>query len=90
MIIETSEEFLSISLKLNIQDKKYVLDSKLHIPLNDLEEPQMYIKINKGIYYIQYDEIGFPLNYKYINEQEGSVHIDYLKNWDNEVCDCLS
>lgn len=90
MIIETSEEFLSISLKLNIQDKKYVLDSKLHIPLNDLEKPQMYIKINKGIYYIQYDEIGFPLNYDIIEKQEGKAYFDYLTNWDNEVCDCLS
>ena len=90
MKIETSEEFLSISLKLNIQDKKYVLDSKLHVPLNNLEKPQMYIKINKGIYYIQYDEIEFPLNYDIIEKQEGKAYFDYLTNWDNEVCDCLS
>ena len=84
MIIETSEKFLSISLKLNIQDKKYVLDSKLHIPLNNLEKPQMYIKINKGIYYIQYDEIDIPLNRYYVDDYN-EVHTPYLKNWNDKV-----
>ena len=90
---EKNQQFLSISLQIiiPISKYKYILNSRLYILLDDLKEPpHIFILKDISICYIQYDEIGFPLNYKYINEQEEEVHIDYLKNWDNEVCDCLS
>ena len=82
---EKKQQFLSISLHINVRDTKYKLKSLLCIPLDDLKEPpHIFILKDISICYIQYDEIDFPLNYSIIDDYN-EVHTSYLKNWNDKV-----
>ena len=83
---EKKQQFLSISLHINVRDTKYKLKSLLCIPLDDLKEPpHIFILKDISICYIQYDEIDFPLNYSIIDDDDNEVHTPYLKNWNDKV-----
>ena len=83
---EKKQQFLSISLHINVRDTKYKLKSLLCIPLDDRKEPpHIFILKDISICYIQYDEIDFPLNYSIIDDDDNEVHTPYLKNWNDKV-----
>ena len=83
---EKKQQFLSISLHINVRDTKYKLKSLLCIPLDDRKEPpHIFILKDISICYIQYDEIDLPLNYSIINDDDNEVHTPYLKNWNDKV-----
>ena len=88
MIIDANEknqQFLSISLHINVRDTKYKLKSLLCIPLDDRKEPpHIFILKDISICYIQYDEIDIPLNRYYVDDYN-EVHTPYLKNWNDKV-----
>ena len=65
---------------------KYKLKCDLVIPLNNhsKEPPHVFIKKNDSIYYIQYDEIDYPLNRYFMNDNN-EIHTPYLKNWNDKV-----
>ena len=82
---EKKQQFLSISLHINVRDTKYKLKSLLCIPLDDRKEPpHIFILKDISICYIQYDEIDIPLNRYYVDDYN-EVHTPYLKNWNDKV-----
>ena len=82
---EKKQQFLSISLHINVCDTENKLKSLLCIPLDNRKEPpHIFILKDISICYIQYDEIDIPLNRYYVDDYN-EVHTPYLKNWNDKV-----